>query len=61
MINTISNATRNCKNEAYDEERALERWINEMSEAYGVPKEEIVNLAIVKLEKERTNGKKDVL
>jgi hypothetical protein len=61
MINTISNATRNAKNEAYDEERALERWINEMSEAYGVPKEEIVNLAIVKLEKERINGKKDVL
>lgn len=61
MINTISNATRNAKNEAYKEERALERWINEMSEAYGVPKEEIVNLAIVKLEKERINGKKDVL
>lgn len=61
MNHTISNATRNAKNEAYKEERALERWINEMSEAYGVPKEEIVNLAIVKLEKERINGKKDVL
>lgn len=52
-MNTISNATRNEKNRDYDPEEALERWINEMTEVYGVPREEVVNLAIVKLERER--------
>lgn len=52
-MNTISNATRNEKNRGYDPEEALERWINEMTEVYQVPREEIVNLAIVKLERER--------
>ena len=53
MTHTISNATRNEKNRGYDPEEALERWINEMMEVYNVPREEIVNLAIVKLERER--------
>ena len=52
-MNTISNATRNEKNRDYDPEEALERWINEMMEVYNVPREEVVNLAIVKLERER--------
>lgn len=52
-MNTISNETRNEKNRDYDPEEALERWINEMTEVYGVPREEVVNLAIVKLERER--------
>jgi hypothetical protein len=41
------------KNRGYDPEEALERWINEMMEVYNVPREEVVNLAIVKLERER--------
>jgi len=52
-MNTISNETRNMKNRGYDPEEALERWINEMMEVYQVPREEVVNLAIVKLERER--------
>lgn len=53
MTYTISNETRNKKNLGYDQEEALERWINEMMEVYQVPREEVVNLAIVKLERER--------
>ena len=53
MTHTISNETRNKKNLDYDPEEALERWINEMMEVYNVPREEVVNLAIVKLERER--------
>jgi hypothetical protein len=53
MTHTISNETRNKKNLGYDPEEALERWIDEMMEVYQVPREEIVNLAIVKLERER--------
>lgn len=52
-MNTISNETRNMKNRGYNPEEALERWINEMMEVYQVPREEVVNLAIVKLERER--------
>jgi hypothetical protein len=53
MTHTISNETRSMKNRGYDPEEALERWINEMMEVYNVPREEVVNLAIVKLERER--------
>jgi hypothetical protein len=53
MTHTISNETRNMKNRGYDPEEALERWINEMMEVYNVSREEVVNLAIVKLERER--------
>ena len=53
MTHIISNETRNKKNLGYDPEEALERWINEMMEVYNVPREEVVNLAIVKLERER--------
>ena len=50
---TISNNTRNRKAESYTEKGALERWINELAEESGKSKEEIAQLAIVKLEKER--------
>ena len=51
----ISRQVRSAKARGYDPKKSLERWIDEMSEAYGVPREEIANLAIVKLEKERIN------
>jgi len=50
---TISNNTRNRKAEPYTEKGALERWINELAEESGKSKEEIAQLAIVRLEKER--------
>lgn len=50
---TISNNTRNRKAESYTEKGALERWINELAEESGKSKEEIAQLAIVRLEKER--------
>ena len=51
----ISRQVRSAKARGYDPKKSLERWIDEMSESYGVPREEIANLAIVKLEKERIN------
>lgn len=50
---SISNNTRNRKAESYTEKGALERWINELAEESGKSKEEIAQLAIVRLEKER--------
>lgn len=50
---TISNNTRNRKAESYTEKGALERWIDELAEESGKSKEEIAQLAIVRLEKER--------
>ena len=50
---TISRETRNRKAEPYTEKGALERWINELAEESGKSKEEIAQLAIVRLEKER--------
>ena len=50
---TISNNTRNRKADGYTERGALERWIDELAEESGKSKEEIAQLAIVKLEKER--------
>lgn len=56
----ISRQVRSAKVMGYDPKKSLERWIDEMSEAYGVPREEIANLAIVKLEKERIEREKEV-
>jgi hypothetical protein len=50
---SISHETRSKKAMRYNPRKSLERWIDEMSEQYGVSREEIANLAIVKLEKER--------
>ncbi len=50
---SISRETRNRKVEGYTERGALERWINELAEESGKSKEEIAQLAIVRLEKER--------
>ena len=50
---SISRETRNRKSEPYTEKGALERWINELAEESGKSKEEIAQLAIVRLEKER--------
>jgi len=50
---TISNNTRNRKADGYTERGALERWIDELAEESGKSKEEIAQLAIVRLEKER--------
>ena len=50
---SISRETRNRKAESYTEKGALERWINELAEESGKSKEEIAQLAIVRLEKER--------
>ena len=52
---TISNETRSKKSEPYTEKRALERWVNELAEATGKTREEVAQLAIVKLEEERIN------
>jgi hypothetical protein len=49
----VTQEIRNKKALGYDQEQALERWIQEMCEVYEVPRSEIVNLAIVKLERER--------
>ena len=48
-MKTISHATRVRKQEPYTEDGAIERWVNEMAEAYGKSKEEIVSLALLKL------------
>ena len=52
---TISNETRSRKSEPYTEKGALERWVNELAEATGKTREEVAQLAIVKLEEERIN------
>lgn len=50
---SISRETRNRKAEGYTERGALERWTNELAEESGKSKEEIAQLTIVRLEKER--------
>ena len=57
---TISNNTRNRKAESYTEKGALERWINELAEESGKSKEEIAQLAIVRLEKERIENNEQI-
>ena len=53
MANQISTETRNRKSEPYTEDGAIERWVNELAEVTGKSKEEIVDLALVKLSKEK--------
>lgn len=53
MVNQISTETRNRKSEPYTEDGAIERWVNELAEVTGKSKEEIVDLALVKLSKEK--------
>lgn len=60
----ISDKARRSKVEEYTEEGSIERLIATLSEVYGKPKEEIAQLALVRLEKERIggeHGKKDEL
>ena len=54
MALPISNKTRARKNEPYTEQGAIERWVDEIAESTGRSKEDVVRLAIVKLEIERT-------
>lgn len=57
---SISRETRNRKAEPYTEKGALERWINELAEESGKSKEEIAQLAIVRLEKERIENNEQI-
>ena len=60
-MNTISNETRNRKAEPYDEMGALKRWVAEYAEAHNMTEEQVVALALFRLEKERIDGEKNGL
>ncbi len=53
MINQISVATRSRKSEPLKSKEAFQRWVSEYAEAYGMTEEEVVNLALFRMEKER--------
>lgn len=57
----ISNETRSKKYSEYEEVDALNRWVTEYAEAHGMTKEEVIALALFRLERERINGEKDEL
>ena len=52
-VNPISQELRKAKTAPYSPESAIERYINEIAEVYGMSKEEVCKLAIIKLEQER--------
>ena len=58
-MNEISHETRQLKSESYNRERALERWINEMCEVYEAPREEIEQLALVRIERAEIKALKE--
>lgn len=57
----ISNETRNRKAAAYKEKDALSRWVSEYAEAHNMTEEEVIALALFRLERERIYGEKNEL
>lgn len=55
---TISNKTRNKKSEVLNEQDSLKRWVKETAEATGRTEEEVVALALYRLERERLQKEK---
>lgn len=60
-METISNETRNRKAAYYEPEDALSRWVAEYAEAHNITKEEVIALALFRLERERIYGEKNEL
>ena len=58
-IQTVSNVTRARKSEPYTEIGALKRWVSEYAEAHNMTEEEVVALALFRLERERIDIEKE--